>query len=748
MRTVRAGVLLALALAAAAATRAVAEDADSGELDVSAAVATIESDVLAWAKLVPAEGELRAEVLEASDSIVGDAHQKSYMTLTPKLRELRTRLASRREQLIFGTAQPETPAPKRDERELAEIDVRAVLGGDTFSDAAPNVGLRGPRRAMASGALESARSTGRSIEPEKLRDLAEAALRFDGEESPAVQIVNGALLVRATRPGVARLRELVERLRVATGARISLDVRTYAMPRALYSELARAGTTGVALSAEGEALLARSVASGMASALGQRTTLARDGQNVASFSGDLRTYVGEVDAPADAPIARITSVLCTGDRLLCRPVLLPGRQTIQLDFALALAEPTGSIAKEPVLGSEVELPELRFERVATTAEIPLGRTTLLAGTFAAARPDEKEPLLRVVAVRPTLVADHPTGAASKPLPGVTPTSPDPVVSVSPAVKQELALIDGLERQIDATVTRLSEIYRYAFYDVRCLLDSREDRRGLPLGLFFPEPPVAQPGSGAFTFSDGPGVYGPETLEALIKVLTGGDEVWGEPASYDAQGDILIVHQTPVLHARIEGVLASLGRSRGRALRYEASLYRFEAGFAESLAALGAKDGEPAGVLTEAALEALDDAVSKGRAAPLAGGFVLAQEGERVYVEQGNERASVVGFERLADWPVAFHPVLALVRTGTILSFFGQSGAAPGEELSVVAQATRAAESERHYAPSSRGRIETPDLAVDLLGARAAVRPGRALLVTAPGAGRAGLLAFVVRPAAP
>lgn len=750
-------IVVALAVATAAlgagVGRTAAEDPENVvDLDLGAVVATIESDVLAWTRMVPADLDLRAEVIEGSEGIVADAQLKSYTTLTPKLRDLRTKLATRRERLIFGTARGDAPPPKHDERAFAEIDVRSLLAVDSFAESAPILGLRGRKGLFLTSVVEDERYSRRAIEVDILKDLADRVLHDTGTDFGNLEVANGFILVRATSDGIARVRRLVDSLRAMTGTRIALDVREYRMPRALYSELSSA-STGAGLSPEAEKLLAQGLDSGKVVLQGSRSLLTRDGRDVASFSGDLRTYVSSVESLRgdSASTARISTQLYTGDRLLLRPTLAPGGKTVSLDFTFGLAELSGPLAKATFLGSELELPELAFARADSSAEIPLGKTTLIAGTFTGETAGEKTPLARVVAVKPTIADDRATAPATPPVAKPDPRQAEPLASYSPAVKLELALLDTVLALLDTTVGRLGEVYRYGFFDVRNLIEGMDSRRGLPLGLFLPEPEVPQRVLKPIDEESDYMLNGPDRLEVIVKSLSGADEVWGDPASLEIHHGTLIIRQTAIVLARVEEILASLRRSRTRLIRFETGLYHLEPGVAEYLTSIALAGGEAPGVLSPVALAALDEATANGRATSLGGGFLVAQEGERSYVEQGRERACVAGFEPLPGVPAGLRPIVGIVRTGVNFEIHGEFDASAEEgRLALVARATHASERERRFAASAQGCVETPTLALEALNARGALRSGKALMVTTSNASatQGGVSAFVVRATAP
>lgn len=721
-------------------------------------IASVLSALAAYATSEPEDSETRPWIQDFLTSL-GDAppepvpgvpadalEQDRLAAFDERVSELSARLRERREELLHGSA---ADAPPPAETESAFLDVQAILSPPADSPG-PLLGLRSPESADA---LAAVKGRTRVMELEGF----EWALQEIFEDANAHwTVTNGLLHVRGTSAEIARARALVTALREAAGARVALDVRAYRMTHGLWRELAKGG---VALSADDEAKLAQAVGAGEASLVVRQTVIARDGQVVHAWRGSSKSYLSglEVNQTGVVPVLQpTTDRLDTGLCAELRAAVDAPRSSVLLDLSFSLCEPRAG-TKEKVQGFELELPEVAAARAVTTVSIPLGRSALVAGTFAASDSGLEAPLAYVVFVRATLVPPSPEGRRTVLPAPRAPEKPAPRALRADVTVEQKAEAERLAALLGALATRMAPVrearrYRWSIHDVRELLEGRREHAAPPLGLPPLPRPVAPPnpnggaqGGGVLTFGDEDEppkrekALEPAVIESQALAASGGTHAWSGRGRSQVSGGNLLVFQTPGTIAAVHSALAGLELSRARTVRLEAGLYELSP---ELLAALDAGTGN--GCLDRAQLAKID-----ASAKLLASGFIAARPGDRVHIQQGTDRSYLRTFEAFSGGTTdkiekGSLPVIATLRAGlSIDARIREEGAS----LAVEAKVSLVRVKELARAQTPDGAIAAPVLDVDELSATAPIgTEGGGALVTVTKDGKT--VALVVRASTP
>jgi hypothetical protein len=670
---------------------------DHAPPDVATAIADVESAVALWTKAAPATLELSKTAAKTMQGLADDVATGTLHQSAAPLRELRTRLAARRNELLFGATAPapdETP-PDR-ERTLETYDVRSIVEiPPDMSAAAPRLGFHPSDRARGAGSFtfdEDSPCPLRGIDADKLRDLVDLSNNGGSYDMSA-----GRLLVRDTATAQARTANLLAACRTFAERRVALELASYRMAPGLGRELEALSRPDGSLGEAGERRLDEALAHGEATLTGLETRSVLDGETFSTWTGELRR------CPDDAPVA---SSIATGERLRVRPILEVAEGRVLLDISLETVEPAATN-------------DLAFVRAATRVRASLGATTLVGGTYSVGSGTTcavGSGTACVLAVRPTIVGS-PRDARIDDTPSVREVSlPErPLGALAPAVEAEVGLLETLIARTDRLRELVGTGYQLAFFDIRDLAFDGLARNPPRLGIANADREwiwrVPQVGALAAEWADS-AFAETDRLELLIKNSTGAEETWGDPASYELHRGNVIVHQTPAVLARIEGTLARLRVDRDRQARIEASLYEVEPAFARELQARA----KAPSVLDPDALAWLDQ--EKKRARLTRAALVVAPVGGAgVYLAEGHERVSTDGLER----------------TGSVLEL---RAVADGDGARITGGLTRA---ER-----------AGELRVFALSATAKLEPGMAAFSVAvsPGSGKATLLVLRLRSVTP
>ncbi|HZU98917.1 MAG TPA: hypothetical protein VFF73_19575 [Planctomycetota bacterium] len=690
MRSVLAAVLLSL-LAGGVATSQ--DEAPNPEM--ANAIASVESALALWTEAAPRTLELAKSAPETLGTITDASRARLTGDATATLGELQEKLVARRNDLLFGASAPAPDAPEDEPLTLEVYDVASIgVSPGDGADAVPVPGFHTynyrPRGGLAGATLsftdDSNRRLSRGIDLDKLRDL------IDDRGRGSIEICEGNLIARVSAARHARIRALIAACRPVAERRIALDLATYRMPLALGRELESLTAPDGSLSPEGERRLDAALEAGEVSFIGLETRSVLDGEEFATWNGDMRRIAD------DAPVS---SVVATGQRIHARPILEPGGRSVLLDLSVGLATPTSS-----------SVLELAVARTATRARLAVGRTTLVGGTFAVG-----SGTACVLAVKPTVVGAACEGSVSlaAPPPKVVVLSERPLGALAPKVEAEVARLETLIPLIGKLRAVAGSDFRLELTDVRDLLVESLPRVAAPLGVYASGSYAFYPRTAGPISEDWnePGLVEPDKLEQLVKNQSGGDVVWGEPASYELQRGSVIICQRRDVFERIDGVLARLRKDRGRGARLEADVYETSPAFVRQLQALASGPS----VLGERALAKLD--AETGHARLVSAALLLAPIGAApVYAEEGREVVSSEAFER----------------TGSLVEARAEQETASG--VTVSARAVRA-----HPA----GAIAISDLSVTAT----LERGGAAFAVSAsPTTGKAVLLVVRLRAVSP
>ncbi|HZU98918.1 MAG TPA: hypothetical protein VFF73_19580 [Planctomycetota bacterium] len=666
-----------------------AQEAGHAPPDVAAAIADVDSALALWTKAAPATLELSRTAAKTMQGLADDVATGTLHQSAAPLRELRTKLAARRNELLFGATAPapdETP-PDR-ERTLETYDVRSIVEiPPDMSAAAPRLGFHPTERFAGAGSfvIDDSPNPSRGIDADKLRDIADRSNTDGG----SYELSNGRLLVRGTATAHERVRTLLAACRTFAERRVAFDLASYRMTPALGRELEALSGPDGSLGEAGERRLDEALARGEATLAGLETRSVHDGETFTTWTGEVRRLQED---------AAIGSCVATGQRVHVRPMVEAAARRVLLDVAFETVQPAGAAT------------DLDFVRAATRIRAPLGRTTLVGGTFAVG-----SGTTCVLAVKPLIVGSALDARIDDAHSERETALPErPLGTLAPAVETEVGLLETLIARADRLRELVGTGYQLAFFDVRDLAFDGLARNSPRLGVANADrewtwrmPRVASiGGEWAPAFAD------PDGLEALIKSSTGAEETWGDPASYELHRGSIIVHQTPAVLARIEGALAKLRADLDRQARVEADLYEVEPAFVRELLARATAPS----VLDGKALAWLDGETKRARLAG-AGLVVAPIGGATVYVAEGHERLSTD----------------ALERTGWVLELRAQ---ADGNATAITAGLTRA-ERER-------------DLHVVALNATARLEPGSAAFSVAvtPGSAKASLLVLRLRSVTP
>ncbi len=712
---------IALSVLSATAARA---DERADIASATSAVAAARAALGAWAKEQPEALPLARRIRESEPllavapfdlSISGQVLAEGELArIAGELAPIREELARRSEELVLGTAAPPHEAPPVT---TETIDARALVeAAPDFPQSWPGLPDRVFERShgMAGGTLTFGNdkpSPSLGVDADKLVDLL-------GASGARVTLNAGILTLEGTAPDVRAAHETFTSLRDRlTPVRVALDLRAYSLTRSEWSAL---GRDGLLLDAGGERRLEEAAAAGRAKLLGREVLATIDGQLSGVDLGVTRVTI----LPADTgPVSTLTPVWYrTGLAVETRTRLSADRRSVLVTAALRFADHRTS-SRTRIGGTQVSLPELGFARARSETRIPLGRTSVLAGTFAAAGAETEDATGCIVFATPRLAPTSPTALASS---GPPPVAPAAAPLTLTTLAREIARIEAILRSVDEAIALARETagLHLEIFDVRDLLACPEEYPGPRLGVGRAENLDA--GGSSETRAAG---LEPEQLEQIVKTDIG-------VSAYELHRGEILLQCTRTAADQVRAALERVRARLDRRVACEASLYRLDAGLARELERLS--PDAPA-QLSSQALAALDRASveTPGRARLLAGGLVSGFEDQRIYVTCGRERLVPAGLtDERAD------AVYLGARTGFVLDVRVRE-----DEHGVRAQGrlsfARAEPAEKIEASGSS--LEASALLSTMEPFDGVVVPGGAILLTLQLEGEANPLAVVIRP---
>jgi hypothetical protein len=701
--------LLLLSMASAAAR---ADDGSDIAQAVSA-VATTRAALRAWAKEQPADLPLADRILALEPPHVSPPYggvrilaERELERVGSELAAIREDLAWHAEELVLGSA-----ATRADTVTSEVVDVTSLI------EQAPDYprtrpGLPGRIFGMKTKGPGAALSFGDSSEPrkdpgidgDKLADLVRAIC-------PRVTLLSGKLTFEGSAAERRRVRELLSSLRARlTAARLSLDVRAYALPSTEWASLEH---EGLVLAPGAERRLEEAAASGRVRLVGRQVLATIDGQLSGVDLGETRTLI----LPSDTSAVGTVTPICyrTGLVVETLPRLGPDRQSVLLTAKLRFADFRESHTTK-IAGFPVALPELGYARATSDTRIPLGRTGVVSGTFSAAGCDDATGCLVLVTPR---LAPAPSSEAEAAT-GSEPPARHREVLTSAA--KAVARIDALVRQLGETAALAHAMggARLGVFDVRDIIIPHVDYPGPRLGLVQPEGLDAGD-------SEVDGGLDPDQLVALVKKETGlGCEIH--------RGEVLV----DGTRTELEQVGAALERVHAKydeRISCEASVYSLDPALA---AELGGLSPDPA-QLSSQALALLDraSADASGRARVLAGGLVSGFAEQRIYVTQGRERLFAAGFE-----DARVEALYLAARTGFALDVRVRSD---GGAARVAGRLSFAPAAAGEKVVAGESELEASTVAATMEPFDGIAPPGGAILLTRQVAGDPRPIAIVIRP---
>lgn len=699
--------------------RAEARLAAAGE-----AVAQAQSALLAWAAGDPAHAPalgldslqpLHVERWSAADGSEAAAFaQLELSRATSQLEEARGRLLQIREEL---GAPPWPASPLVTET----FDIRGI---DAVREPPPPfLGLGAPEPPPPDPSLPSKGGCmSGAILSSKTRDTVDV---LAGDPAAADATVGwsetGQLLVRLPAANVARVRQALGLVREQIRPCLSLHVRLVRLGDELRRELL-APSGGPSRAPAAQDRLARALQQGEAEVLLDRRLAAASGQVVRAYQG------GELHVPADvagvstgeAATEARTGSIATGALVELRAARVPGGDLVDLAAHVVLVEPEGAARPARVLGSTLDLPGLAFARARGRAAIPLGASTLVLATAADADGARAEaPRTFALLVTPTLLASRPAPAdpgAAEPATAEPSRASHPAGPPLPLPEAVLAIdaaIPFLDRAVAAA--RATTAFSLVCHPLQDLLDLGDPDAPTPLGLSGPgtrATPAPEPDSPEGDFPS-------ERLEQWVKVLSGGESTWGEPATLQHWKGAFFVRQTPAVQARIERALALLRLGRGRTFALEASLLRVEPALLDAVEAAADEAGAGGGELPPAALARLDEGARAGRAALEVSASGLLRTGSRLSLQLGRERPFVSGFDH-------GKALFGVARTGFEVEASVHDD--PGGGLALEADLRRVTSAGSRPQSLGPGSLECPSLDALVSTLRLVLAPGSGALV--------------------
>jgi hypothetical protein len=708
-----------------------AQDATADATTVESALATVVSADVAlrlWARSETVDSDFRRESLDGLlpegvpplHHAGGDlAGQRTLADVESRIADLASRMRRRQQDLVWGSAAPvPEEAPAAPDVAEESFDLRC-FSRKTYASHVPRSGipLAGDGGEAIPDIVEEDDAATLRVPEDR---LVAQVVREMQEETATVEVLEDRLFVRATPERLARARLLLARWKRALLDRVSLDVRAIRMSHRLFAELV-ATSGGLSLSGDADRVLAQALRDGTEAALlAAQTVTGDDGQTVSVRRGEARTYVGDHEVVAVGSASIVDAVvkrLNTGLSVELCPTIDPGRKSVTIDFKAALSQPVGPFAKEALAEGPIELPELALSRLATIASIPLGRGSLVGGSFAEPGPGAEAPLAFVLYVKPALLPLPAEPVAAEAARSVPVGPAPPLASLTKETKAELDRLRAVLPVLEAAgaKARAARVFRADLIDVRDLFSGLRDQLVTRLGLVLPP---ARTNAGAVpdaaSSDSGPSAIDPDRLEQRLKMATGADEVWGGdlPASYESVRGLLIVRQTPGTLAAVQAQLALLRGGRRRPVALEVSLYRLDPAWLAGLEATAESPG--AGALPAAAIARLEAATAPS-VVYRGGGFVAARSGERSNLFQGRERAFVSSLQGWVSETPPVHgalPVIGIARTGLRLAARVREEDDASRAFAVEANLATARLRELGRSEAPGGSIGTPLLELD------------------------------------
>ncbi|MBI3724001.1 hypothetical protein HY251_08630, partial [bacterium] len=590
---------------------------------------------------------------------------------------------------------------------------------------------------------------GMGMDAEKLKELVDTRLPRDSDDNAPSEVHDSVLSVRGYPEYLARVRSFLDFVRGTVPGRVGVELRAYRMTRGLYGELARL-SDGVALSEEGERLLEKACEDPkVASLVASQSVTACDGVVATAVRLESSSYVAGLEVqPRTGCIVPEIQTVNAGSTTQVRLRLDPGGRSVTVDLSFALAE-RGSSQREKIQGHDIEMPDLAVFSAGTALSVPLGRAALVGGAFASdAAGDE---LASVIHLRPSPVRVGGARPSTERAIWFPPTYLPKVPADLPSGRRaDVARLTSLLELLD-DVQRSRQRYGLAIRNVQDLIGSSSWRRGPDVGV---EQPAA---TGARISSEsaeecGP-VIDPERFVEYLKVGSGAEECWGDPASGELHKGTVILCQTEKVMARIDALIAR-AREHGQAmLEVEASTYELDPRLLSELQAIARDEGATGGALTARALARLDEAAARGSGARFVrGGFVKTLSQEGAFFLCGHERVFISQYEGVPGGPGTF-PQTSTVRTGTRVVLVpeagrsGDTGAFVSPSPSFAVRVSTARLTEMGKTTTAGGPVMTPVLERDSTTRHRALDESEGALEVSrplPSRGAGAVLALVLR----
>jgi len=277
--------------------------------------------------------------------------------------------------------EPEDPIESSERSKLAVYDI-ADLVNAAPDHLAPTVGL-----AVGSGAVLDFGAGETTAQPvldvEVLVEVLESQLEGVEAKESSIEISANRMVVRHSRAGHAKIREVLAQLRSVREGQLLVELRFYKLPREVFAAVAERAAR---LTEADEQILAKAVEAKRATLLSAHRVMATDGQRVVVRQGGSRALVADVEVNQTGVIPVLNPVVQNvneGLVLELRGIANRDARVVHLDMSLTRAKllaKGGEVRK--LAGIEVELPKLSLTRTAASLIVPFGQGAFMAGSLA------------------------------------------------------------------------------------------------------------------------------------------------------------------------------------------------------------------------------------------------------------------------------------------------------------------------------------------------------------------------------
>lgn len=276
--------------------------------------------------------------------------------------------------------EPEDRFERPQRPRLAVYDV-ADLVSAAPDHLAPTVGLAvGSGSVIDFGGEETAQPV---LELDTLIEVLESELEgVEVGDSASIEISGTRMVVRHTKAGHAKIREVLARLRSVREGQLLVELRFYKLPREVFASVADRASR---LTEDDERILAKAVAAKRASLLSTHRVVATDGQRVVVRQGGSRAVVADVEVNQTGVIPVLNPVVQNvneGLVLELRGLANRDDRLVHLDMSLTRAKLAKGGEVRKLAGIEVELPQLSLTRTAASLIVPFGQGAFMAGSLA------------------------------------------------------------------------------------------------------------------------------------------------------------------------------------------------------------------------------------------------------------------------------------------------------------------------------------------------------------------------------